>query len=78
MNFKRIRKQLKDFVSTIFFIGCVIYVAIRGYKCFVKFSRKPQSNHISYEFTPKVIFPSISFCPAEEFQIKIEELSKCN
>ena len=78
MKVTHIRNHLKDFVSTIFFIACATYVAVRGYKCFIKFLRKPQSNHISYEFTPKVIFPSISFCPAEEFQIKIEELNKCN
>ena len=68
---------LKSSVSILFFIACATYVAIRGYKCFVKYSTEPQSNRISYKFNARVIFPSISFCPTEEYRFKVEELNKC-
>ena len=70
-----ILNRLKSSFSILFFAGCATFVAIRGYKCLVKYSTKPQADHISYRFNSKVTFPSISFCPTDKE--KIEELAKC-
>ena len=61
----------------IFFAGCTSFVAVRGYKCILKYFTHPQSNRISYKFNGRVQFPMISFCPLEEPGLKIDELNEC-
>ena len=50
----------------------------RGYECFTKYLKKPQSSKISYKFTARVPFPLILFCPDDDSMFKGEELAKCN
>ena len=75
MKVVSILNRLKSSISILFFAACATFVAIRGYKCLVKYLSKPQADHISYRFNSRVTFPSISFCPKEKE--KIEELTKC-
>ena len=51
---------------------------LRGYECFTKYLKKPQSSKISYKFTARVPFPLILFCPDDDNMFKAEELAKCN
>ena len=67
---------LKYIIQGLIFLGCSTFVALRGYKCFMKYLDAPQSNSISYKFNSRVAFPSISFCPPE--WIKNEELQNCH
>ena len=52
--------------------------AYRGYECFTKYLKKPQSSKISYKFTARVPFPLILFCPDDDNMFKSEEFAKCN
>ena len=56
----------------------LIIFANRGYECFAKFLKKPQSSKISYKFNARVPFPLILFCPDDKDMFKAEELTKCN
>ena len=67
----------RKIITTIFFVGCTCFVVFRAYKCFLKFTSEPQSNRISYQFNGRVTFPSISFCPLEKYQFKLDVLKKC-
>ena len=73
----RLITLLNLLVSLIFFAGCTSFVAVRGYKCILKYFTSPQSNRISYKFNARVQFPMITFCPLEEPGLKIDELSEC-
>ena len=56
----------------------LIIFANRGYECFAKFLKNPQSSKISYKFNARVPFPLVLFCPDDKKMFKAEELSKCN
>ena len=69
--------SFRKIVTTVLFVGCASFVVIEAYKSFLKLSTKPQSNRISYQFNARVTFPSISFCPLEKYQFKLDVLNKC-
>ena len=56
------KKTISQIISTLLFIGCSLFVAIRGQKCFSKYLEKPQVAPISYEFNGKMNFPSLTIC----------------
>ena len=57
---------LKDCTSTLLFIICFSFVVFKGYECFQKFFNKPEVVSMSYQFSGKVSFPLITFCPQPE------------
>ena len=54
------QKIASTITSTALFIGCSIFVAIRGYKCFDKYLKEPEAIKISYKFSGLLPFPSIT------------------
>ena len=61
-----VKNVLSYIFTTLLFIGCAIFVIIRGQKCFQKFLEKPQKTQISYEFTGNIDFPVITICETKE------------
>ena len=57
------RKTLSKLFSASLFIGCLIFVLIRGYKCSMKYLNKPEGLDMSFEFSGALSFPSMTFCP---------------
>ena len=62
-NGQQSRKNLSKLFSASLFIGCLIFVLIRGYKCSMKYLNKPEGLDMSFEFSGALPFPSITFCP---------------
>ena len=71
------KKILSCFFTTLLFIGCAIFVIIRGQKCFQKFLEKPQKAQISYEFNGHMIFPAITICETKEDTYDENVLQQC-
>ena len=72
-----VKNLLSYIFTTLIFIGCAIFVIIRGQKCFQKFLEKPQSTSISYEFTGNLKFPTISICETKEDAYDENVLEQC-
>lgn len=56
--------------SAVVFVGCCIYVFIRGYDCISCFLDKPQAVNSRYAFAGNETFPSFTFCPLYQNQMK--------
>lgn len=56
--------------SSLVFIGCLIYVIIRGLDCIACFRKKPQAVNSRYAFAGNQTFPSFTFCPLYQNQFK--------
>ena len=76
-NIRCSRKIASNISSTALFIGCTIFVAIRGYKCFDKYLNEPEAVDISYKFSGILPFPSITICTKKEDTFNLEVLNKC-
>ena len=63
INGQQSRKTLSKLFSASLFIGCLIFVLIRGYKCSIKYLKKPEGLDMSFEFSGELPFPSMTFCP---------------
>ena len=60
------------------FFQFLIIFALRGYECFNKYLKKPQSSKISYKFNARLPLPLILFCPDDSNMFNFEQLNKCN
>ena len=56
------KHMMRLFFSEILFLGCALYVAFEGYKCFSKYLKEPVSVDIFYDFTGQVLAPSFTLC----------------
>ena len=63
INDYQFRKIWSKIFSASLFIGCLIFVLIRGYKCSIKYLSKPEGLDMSFEFSGALPFPSMTFCP---------------
>ena len=63
INDYQFRKIWSKIFSASLFIGCLIFVLIRGYKCSIKYLSKPEGLDMSFEFSGELSFPSMTFCP---------------
>ena len=72
-----VKNLLSYIFTTLIFIGCAIFVIIRGQKCFLKFLEKPQKAQISYEFTGNVDFPVITICETKDDAYDNNILEQC-
>ena len=72
-----VKNVLSYIFTTLLFIGCAIFVIIRGQKCFQKFLEKPQKAQISYEFNGHMIFPAITICETKEDTYDENVLQQC-
>ena len=63
INDHQFRKIWSKIFSASLFIGCLIFVLIRGYKCSMKYLNKPEGLDMSFEFSGALPFPSMTFCP---------------
>ena len=72
-----VKNLLSYIFTTLIFIGCAIFVIIRGQKCFQKFLEKPQKAQISYEFSGNVNFPAITICETKEDAYDENVLEQC-
>ena len=61
-----VKNCLSSTFTILLFIGCTIFVIIRGQKCFLKFLKKPQKAQISFEFTGNMEFPAVTICGTKE------------
>ena len=57
------KEILSTTFSVILFLICASFVAHRGYNCILKYKSEPEAVDIKYEFTGKLPFPSLTFCP---------------
>ena len=72
-----VKNLLSYIFTTLIFVGCAIFVIIRGQKCFLKFLEKPQKAQISYEFTGNVDFPVITICETKDDAYDNNILEQC-
>ena len=72
-----VKDVLSYIFTTLLFIGCAIFVIIRGQKCFQKFLEKPQKTQISYEFTGNIDFPVITICETKDDAYDNRILEQC-
>ena len=55
--------KLAKLFPSLIFIGCLIVVMSRGYACFKKYLKRPESVEIAYKLSGGENFPSLTFCP---------------
>ena len=72
-----VKNLLSYIFTTLLFIGCAIFVIIRGQKCFLKFLENPQKVQISYEFTGNIDFPAITICETKDDAYDNNILEQC-
>ena len=72
-----VKNLLSYIFTTLLFIGCAIFVIIRGQKCFQKFLEKPQQAHLSYEFTGNMNFPAITICVTKQDAYDNDIITQC-
>ena len=72
-----VKNLLSYIFTTLIFIGCAIFVLIRGQECFLKFLEKPQKTQISYEFTGNKDFPAITICETRNDTYDNNILEQC-
>ena len=65
------------FLSTIFCLGCIAFVAYRGYRCFGKYLQKPEHTEISYKSSKSYPFPSFTLCAAYKDSYNSYQLKEC-
>ena len=58
------RKSLISMIfSVLLFTACAVFVAIRGYECFDKYLKKPETTDIKFKVKGELPFPAITLCP---------------
>ena len=62
---------------TIFFIPCLTFVGLRGYKCFIKYFNKPEAFKVSFQFSGNEYFPSLTFCSNREDTYNSDIFTEC-
>lgn len=62
---------------TIFFIPCLTFVGLRGYKCFIKYFNKPEAFKVSFQFSGNEYFPSLTFCSNREDTYDSDIFTEC-
>ena len=72
------KKSISKILSTILFIGCTVFVGIRGNKCFEKYLEKPEVVGVSYKFGGKIPFPSFSICTRDNDTYNDFIFEQCN
>jgi hypothetical protein len=65
------------FISTILFLGCIAFVAYRGYRCFDKYLKKPEHTEISYKSSKSYPFPSFTLCALYKDSYNGNQMKKC-
>ena len=65
------------FLSTILFLGCIAFVAYRGYRCFDKYLKKPEHTEISYKSSKSYPFPSFTLCATYKDSYNGEQMKEC-
>ena len=72
------KKSISKILSTVLFIGCTVFVGIRGNKCFEKYLEKPEVVGVSYKFSGKMPFPSFSICTRDNDTYNDFVFEECN
>ena len=72
-----VKNLLSNIFTTFIFIGCAVFVIMRGQKCLQKFLEKPQKAQISYEFSGNMNFPAITICETDEDAYDNNILKQC-
>ena len=65
------------FLSTIFCLGCIAFVAYRGYRCFDKYLQKPEHTEISYKSSKSYPFPSFTLCATYKDSYNSDQMKEC-
>ena len=65
------------FISTILFLGCIVFVAYRGYRCFDKYLKKPEHTEISYKSSKSYPFPSFTLCASQNVSYNDNQMKEC-
>ena len=80
-------KCVNRIFSTSLFIGCLLFVAARGYKCIQKYLEKLEAIDVRFDYTGNLDFPSFTICPHdqnEKFEdhfpkhFNLDVLKECN
>ena len=62
--------------KVLLFIICLSFVIIRGFECFQKYFKKPESVEMSYHHTKDLGFPSFTICPEWDNYLNKNKLPK--